>query len=134
MTSAQVVIEHRMDTLDVRKAQGTCPADGGVRPSGVGALRVGRHKLVVGEQKYASWYGAFSPNSSALGSDNKFHIAEAVLLCSPGCVYDLEVDPTEHVDLAPSRPELVQRLLARFGEIDRWAHPPPTKPMFVGDV
>jgi arylsulfatase A-like enzyme len=32
-------------------------------------------------------------------------------------LYDLEKDPTEHTDLAPSQPDLVSRLRARYAEV-----------------
>jgi arylsulfatase A-like enzyme len=32
-------------------------------------------------------------------------------------LYDLDKDPTEHTDLAPSQPELVSRLRARYAEV-----------------
>jgi arylsulfatase B len=39
--------------------------------------------------------------------------------CSAGCLFDILNDPSERVDLAPSRPDLVDKLWARLRELNK---------------
>ena len=118
---------HYVDWHNVAKVQLSCPADGRARPHGVGALRRGRYKLIVGEQPFSSWYGDFSPNSSSRVG-RKFEVPVAPHSCDPYCLFDIEADPAEHVDLARSRPDLAAQLLGRVRQFDASPHPPLTKP------
>lgn len=83
----------------------------------LGSIRVGRHKLIVGPEKTASWYGQFSPNITA-PSDRDLYVA-----CWTPCVFDVVADPGEHVDLAASDPDLLRELWAKFNESNAEYHP-----------
>ena len=84
----------------------------------LGAVRVGNYKLIVGDEYYASWYGEFSPNKT--GTPPNYELVE----CSTGpCLYNLAEDPTEHFNLASSKPEIVQRLWGIFNRSNTAHHP-----------
>jgi arylsulfatase B len=95
-----------------------------------GALRVGDLKLLVGArggEPQASWYGEFSPNASVPNPSLDYY---ACGNDSPtgGCVFNISADPTEHVDLAPTRPDLLAPLLAAFRALNASYHPPVDNP------
>ena len=98
--------------------------------SALGALRQGPWKLIVGPTYAASWYGQFTPNASSAphASQQKGPWAQ----CLPGCLFNVERDPTEHHDLAASEPQVLQRMQARFKELEKEYHPPvlPPPPLF----
>jgi hypothetical protein len=75
----------------------------GVPGSDKGGLLVGKYKLVTGTQA-ALLPGPHMPNGSS---------TPPTLACDPGCVFDVDSDPNEHVDLAASMPGLLQSLLAK---------------------
>jgi arylsulfatase B len=94
-----------------------------------GAIRNGKYKLLVGGsfssgvgpemgEWAASWYGLFSPNSTFNGTDT--------YACPPSapCLYDLEADPTEHVDLSASLPAVTAQMLSTFYSLNATYHPP----------
>lgn len=98
-----------------------------------GALRVGRHKLLVGGsfssgvaphrgEWAASWYGEFSPNASFPGT--------AFYACPPSapCVFDVVADPGEHEDLALKEPALAAELMGIFKALEGTYHPPVVGP------
>ena len=96
----EVVYDHRMNGTDSGWNTTLLPGHA------MGALRVGRWKLVVGATKQASWYGHFTPNRSACGNsaivDNAAlsagtgesgkcpSIAAAACTASP-CLFDVQV-------------------------------------------
>ena len=93
-----------------------------------GALISGRWKLLVGPKGgsyLASWYGLFSPNASGNIGD-----ATACGNDSPcgGCLFDLQADPTEHVDLCATESQVFQQLLAEFVALNSTYHPPNDQP------
>lgn len=95
------------------------------------ALIVGRHKFLQGPVKQSFWQGPKFPNHTHYGDLNA-----SVILCgqvdpstgaySGGCLYDLEVDPTEHNDLAAELPTIMEKMESRLKEL-RKTHFQPEK-------
>ena len=67
------------------------------------------YKVVLGKQRGKGvWTGRRHPNATKLQDDDPgCGSGEAG---SPGCLFDIDKDPTEHVDLAAGRPELLHNL------------------------
>ena len=83
-----------------------------------GAIRRGRYKLILGQNPWASWYGNFSPNASTVNM-TKVEWESCRAECGTvGCLYDIESDPTEHIDLVQSEPGIAADLRARLLAID----------------
>ena len=84
-------------------------AAGGGGAGGSGAPTHG-WKLVTGVvPQNAGWQGPVYPNASSPASDP----SAVALNCSASpCLFDVVADPTEHVDLAALRPDVVARLQA----------------------
>ena len=57
--------------------------------------RAGLWKLLLGRQSQAGWTGLHSPNTSSA-----WNSSTSVSDCGAGCLFRLDVDPTEHVNLA----------------------------------
>jgi hypothetical protein len=53
----------------------------------LGALRQGDWKLIVGPNKEATWYGAFSPNVSVPFDKTRGPVEQ----CLPACLYNIKV-------------------------------------------
>jgi len=79
----------------------------------------GRHKVLIGSFDEAVLTGPLFPNKSTDAS-----MWDTTVDCSTGCLYDLDADPTESVDLASEQPELLQNMLARIREINRTVFSP----------
>lgn len=62
-----------------------------------------RYKLIRGEQGNGAFPGKLMPNATSGGKGISID-------CGAGCLFDLDSDPTEHVDLANDKPELLKRL------------------------
>jgi len=86
--------------------------------STTGAIRYGDMKLIVGEESQATWFGQFSPNETYNGSD----FGTAACGDRP-CLFNISADPTEHVDLADSHPEVAGDMLQRFQALSSEYHP-----------
>ena len=79
------------------------------------------HKLLTGRQETAAWSAPVSPNTTGPGRPPGYAICGVVprahvLDCGRraegrGCVYDIESDPEERVNLNVSDPELLSELL-----------------------
>ena len=69
------------------------------------------YKVVLGKQRgMGVWTGRHHPNATKLEDDDAgCGTGEAG---SPGCLFDIDKDPTEHVDLAASQPGLLANLSA----------------------
>ena len=98
-----------------------------------GAIRRGSYKLLVGPQSFASWYGGpqnnyFSPNQS-VPSPN-----QSITECdyNKPCLFDIEKDPYEHVDLAAILPDITALLLNAWHAYDHVYHVPITAPKADG--
>lgn len=114
----EIIYDHRMFT-NASKAGGCKNVHTYYELSGcnsLGAIRMGRHKLLVGPEGQASWFGAFSPNSTAPD------IGATACWGGP-CLFDVVADPGEHNDLAASRPDLVAALWKRFNRSNSEPHP-----------
>lgn len=103
------------------------------------------YKLVTGKQPYSAWTGALFPNCTTVehfkdgqGPDfDDFKIFDQKLACSPdpaisdrriwtqdcagGCLFNVEEDPTEHLDLSKDpnqaqRLQVMQRALAELNK------------------
>ena len=97
--------------------------------SALGALRMGDYKLIVGPNSEASWYGAFSPNTTGVKPDLKAKACGA-----RPCLFNVVDDPGEHNDLAEVMPERVTSMLARFKTFDHSHHPPVVPPAPLDDA
>ena len=81
------------------------------------ALLHGRLKLVLGRQQPDWWYGPFSPNcTDGTGTH------PAPTNCGDGCLFDIEQDPGEHVNLRLARARDFDRLRARLHELAPWVN------------
>ena len=105
------------------------------RPVTTGAILKGKYKLLVGGsfssgispnrgEWAASWFGVFSPNASWTPN------ATEVYACPPSapCLFDLEADPTEHVDLSATLPDVLADMLTAFYSLNNTYHPPVNNP------
>lgn len=131
----EVVYDHRMNSTDPSWKTSTLPG------FAMGALRVGRWKLIVGSTKQASWYGHFTPNSTACSADQvavstdyQYGSGEAGGKCpsiafaecgDAPCLFDVLSDKTEHDNVASDYPEVLARLIAKWVELGEAYHPPP---------
>jgi hypothetical protein len=108
---------------------------------------LGDYKLLVGPQKQASWFGAFSPNASfnepaakeaaatthspparcpARQPQRRGPLAFEKTACVDApCLFDIRSDPTEHNDLAQAMPAKVEAMMQRFSRLENEAHPHP---------
>lgn len=93
----------------------------------LGAIRVGQHKLLVGPERQASWFGQFSPNSTAAPD------VGATACWGAPCLFDMIADPGEHVDIALANPELAKALWKRFNDSNHEPHPATLSPRQDGD-
>lgn len=92
---------------------------GGMLPGPRGII-VGRYKLLLGQMTMAGWVGPAYPNASSAD----IHFGDLTLNCSSGCLFDIQTDPTEHIELSTSMPALVQDLTARLEVAERSAYSP----------
>lgn len=83
-----------------------------------GAVRSGPYKLLLGDNPWASWYGEHSPNASSPPKSSPLW-SDAVAKCGDvGCLYDIEQDPTERIDLASWFPAIADELRAKLLSLD----------------
>lgn len=71
-------------------------------------------KYMLGTFHFAAWTGPEYPNksSTSFSANNSFWAVTAN--CSAGCLYDLNADPNEHVDVASTHPKMVAKLHSRL--------------------
>eukprot|EP00048_Salpingoeca_helianthica_P005368 m.87064 g.87064 ORF g.87064 m.87064 type:complete len:531 (-) comp13577_c0_seq2:23-1615(-) len=87
----------------------------------------GRYKLIVGDITHAGWAGPQYPNMTSEGKE----VMRVNLTCNPGCLFDVQADPTEHHNLAPGQPARLHTMLARLRTLNStiWRrHMPPEDP------
>jgi hypothetical protein len=78
----------------------------------------GRFKLVRGTMSSGFFPGPTTPNGTA-------HGGKVSCATHGACLFDLSTDPTEHVDLAPHKPELLGKLRRRAAELDATVYQSP---------
>jgi arylsulfatase I/J len=81
----------------------------------------GQWKLLLGDVGGASWTGSTWPNASSPDHDISTYTAHCG---ARGCLYDVDGDPTEQVDVAASNPQVVARLVVELAGAARtfWAN------------
>lgn len=90
-----------------------------------GAVRLGKWKLIVhSSEGQASWYGRFTPNATTPNPS----FPHANCSTSQPCLFNIEVDPTEHHNVAIQNPTVVHDLMTRFQALEKEYHPPKKNP------
>lgn len=91
------------------------------------AVIVWPHKLVTGKQGGKGWWtGPVHPNASQPSiKDNNPGCSEA------GCVFDIEADPAEHVDLSASLPAVQANLTATLAAVMSTAYQTKSTPGYT---
>jgi arylsulfatase B len=74
-------------------------------------------KLLLGELGQNIWQSPAYPNETTSWPDAPFS-------CAHGCLYNIEVDPSEYQDLSREQPGVVARMRARMGELQRAVYSP----------
>lgn len=92
------------------------PWDGGATVQG---LIAPPWKLLIGELGQNIWQSPVYPNASTAWRDTPFSCGEA-----PGCLFNLEEDPSEYVDRAREEPEVAARLRARIAQLQLEVYSP----------
>ena len=77
----------------------------------------GRFKLIRGKMANGAWPGVTTPNGSKPTTVN--------VDCGEGCLFDLDTDPTEHVDLAAQKPTLLHNLRKLAAAYDKGVYQSP---------
>lgn len=87
----------------------------------------GRYKLIVGTVDHAGWAGPQYPNITSAGHE----VALVNLTCDPGCLFDVQADPSEYHNIARGQPARLHAMLARLAALQStiWhRHMPPLDP------
>jgi arylsulfatase B len=83
-------------------------------PLSADTLVVGEWKLITGQQKYNTWSPANHwPPDYECNDRNASHPAN----CTPGCLFNIQADPSERHDLARTNRTLLERMLKRLQEV-----------------
>ena len=64
------------------------------------------YKFIIGKPDQASWQGPVYPNASS----PEHPMVGVHMDCTKGCLFDLEKDYTEHVDIAGGNPDIVKKM------------------------
>ena len=85
-------------------------------PSGYDAALIhGRYKIVTGHQGASGfWTGQVHPNGTGPPDPKRNESACGAFACCEGCLYDIQSDPTEHVDLRLSMPDMYATMYERL--------------------
>ena len=76
----------------------------------------GRYKYMVNASfDYASWGGYLFPNSSSVQNP----IQGTKMNCEKGCLFDLEADMTEHVNIIDENMDIAQKMDERLVELKK---------------
>jgi hypothetical protein len=79
-------------------------------------------KLLVGRNPMSGWQGPLFPNASTPKTQWSFH---DVYECGPhGCLFKLDDDPTEHVDLRQREPDIAAAMLAEIVQLNHTTFSP----------
>lgn len=92
---------------------------GSVSASGPDAAMIqGRYKIVTGHQGGSGfWTGPVHPNSTGPANPERNSTACGAFSCCDGCLYDIQSDPSEHVDLRTELPEVYASMRSRLAEL-----------------
>jgi len=87
------------------------------------------YKLITGVQAGSGWVGPSYPNRTGHQPlpclpGRHFKFGTWSYDCGAGCLYDVEADETEHVELAAKLPAVAARLQARLKELNRHNYNP----------
>lgn len=82
----------------------------------------GRYKVIRGRTGASYFSGPRHPNASATDGTN------TPMVCSPGCLFDIVADPTEHHDMSEAQPELLHALLHRLDQLEATTYQSPSSP------
>jgi arylsulfatase I/J len=76
-------------------------------------------KLQLGLQEFSSWTGQTYPNASSTDAAINYVIdcGDGSGPSSPGCLFNMEEDPTEHTDLAAVNPDIVSAMATRLSSL-----------------
>jgi len=125
---SEIVLDHYMFDNETSSTSGCVGQRWFEMPgrASLGALRQGKWKLIVGPNQEASWYGAFSPNTTTPPDLSPID-------CWDHCLFDMETDATEHVDVAADHPDVTAAMLKRFTQLESEYHPPVAPPAKAGE-
>ena len=120
----EIVYDHRLRRPTASDTPSSCLNISGLCARG--AIRVDGWKLVIGPEAQNGWYGWFSPNASV--PFNKTAYTATQCDANAPCLFNLDMDETEHRDVALAHPEVLAPMRARFVEIAGEHHPPLENP------
>jgi hypothetical protein len=83
----------------------------------------GTYKVITGKQGFAGWAGPQYPNTTSKGHE----VGSVAIDCTGGCLFDVESDPTEHNNLASSKPALLNALIALKAQLSKGIWPGATR-------
>lgn len=83
----------------------------------------GNYKLITGTQIMSMWTGPYYPNTTGqqpLYPDSPSNMFTGTFSynCTNGCLFDVFADPTEHDDLASSKPDIRDQLYDRLMQLN----------------
>jgi arylsulfatase I/J len=87
-----------------------------------GAVIDGEYKLVLDVQTYGFWQGPIYPNATTN------HNSETPFQCGSGCLFNIQTDPSEYIDLAKSMPDKLAEMQALFKKLAATAYQAPKWP------
>jgi arylsulfatase B len=102
-------------------------AEPSLSPAGPSAVLIrDAHKLVVGPSVCAGWTSELTPNRShPNGICDRKHPSPSVFDGGAvGCLFDVDADPGEHVDLAPSEPSLLREMTELLRQLNQTVYNP----------
>lgn len=95
----------------------------GASPWWHGWMIAGDYKLILGLQSYAMWMAPVYPNSTTN------HALEVPFECGSGCLFNIQTDPSERVNLAASMPSKLEELQEMFRARNATRFEAPTIPV-----
>jgi hypothetical protein len=75
--------------------------------AGGSLIAAGGYKIVLGAQSPDWWYGSYAPNCTDGNGGHPFN-------CEDGCLFQINDDPGEHIDLKASQPSRFAELKAKL--------------------
>jgi arylsulfatase A-like enzyme len=86
-------------------------------------IRADGYKLIIGSLGQNIWTGPYYPNATTKWNDTAYNCGIPPNN-GTGCLFNILSDPTEHVDLASTSPDIVAAMLARINEYQATAFSP----------